>query len=116
MDAYYDTKAAREYLETLMSVEKGGDSHRLASITKVSVYTMEIQTSTHPPQSPDWTNGMNISEMNEPQTWRLLKVNDVCVDEGDDDEEDGGEIEEMIFAVRGAICAMDLPPISEKPS
>jgi len=60
---------------------------------------------------------MNISEMNGPQTWRLLKVENGCAEEGDEDDEDeGGEIEEMIFAVRGVICAMDLPPISEKPS
>jgi hypothetical protein len=47
MDAYYDTKAAREYLESIMSVGEGGDGRQLASITKVSADIMEIQMKTY---------------------------------------------------------------------
>jgi len=39
MDAYYDTKAAREYLE---SIERGGDGRQLANITRVSADTIDI--------------------------------------------------------------------------
>jgi len=56
-------------------------------------------------QTPNWTKLATIRAFEYPQTWCILKA----VGEGEHDEE-------VIFTVQGIVCAIDFPPIIDKPS
>ena len=51
---------------------------------------------------------VEIQHIDNPKTWRLLKQSK---------SDDGSMVmEEMVFAVHGIVCNVDLPPVLEKPS
>lgn len=49
---------------------------------------------------------MDLLILDKPKSWRLI--------ERQEREKQGEAVEEMIFVIRGVLCAKDLPPITEK--
>lgn len=49
--------------------------------------------------------------MDQPSTWRMLRA--VAVGHGEAGE---GGAEEMVFTIQGIVCAIEFPPLTEKPS
>lgn len=51
---------------------------------------------------PGWADGIQVTRVEHPTTWRLLQG-------------DGEQLEEVVFNVRGVIVAKDLPPVLQRP-
>jgi hypothetical protein len=62
---------------------------------------------THEIQKTDWKSGMEMLTLDRPKSWRLIQKRPL--------ETKDEPLEELIFTVRGILCAKDLPPVNEKP-